>query len=86
MARYDVPIFLSEKADLLQKPPLALVTGALEAAANGLRYEDVFGCLKTGLCAADPDEIDQLENCVLTWRMEQAVEEPPRRLRPCAGR
>lgn len=69
MARYDVPIFLSEKADLLQKPPLALVTGALEAAANGLRYEDVFGCLKTGLCAADPDEIDQLENYVLTWRV-----------------
>ncbi len=29
----------------------------------------MFGCLKTGLCAADPDEIDQLENYVLTWRV-----------------
>ena len=69
MARCDVPIFMSEKTDLLQKPPLALVTGALEAAAGGLRYEDVFGCLKTGLCAAQPDEVDQLENYVLTWRV-----------------
>ena len=69
MARYDVPIFLSEKTDLLQKPPLALVTGALDAAANGLRYEDVFGCLKTGLCSLTPDETDRLENYVLTWRI-----------------
>ncbi len=69
MAQYDIPIFLSEKADLLQKPPMALVTGALEAAANGLRYEDVFGCLKTGLCDVTTDEIDRLENYVLTWRV-----------------
>lgn len=69
MARYDVPVFLSEKTDLLQKPPIALVTGALEAAANGLRYEDVFGCLKTGLCRMTPEETDQLENYVLTWHI-----------------
>lgn len=73
MAQYDIPIFLSEKTDLLQKPPLALVTGALEAAANGLRYEDVFGCLKTGLCAVTPDETDRLENYVLTWRVRGSV-------------
>ncbi len=69
MTQYDIPIFLSEKTDLLQKPPLALVTGALEAAVNGLRYEDVFGCLKTGLCDVTPDETDRLENYVLTWRV-----------------
>ena len=73
MAQYDVPIFLSEKTDLLQKPPLALVTGALEAVANGMRYEDVFGCLKTGLCAVEPDEIDRLENYVLTWRVRGSM-------------
>lgn len=70
MARCDVPVFLSEKADLLQKPPLALVTGALDAAAGGLRYEDVFGCLKTGLCRLTPDEVDQLENYAVIWRIQ----------------
>ncbi|MGE4549038.1 MAG: PD-(D/E)XK nuclease family protein [Intestinibacillus sp.] len=69
MARYDVPVFVSEKTDLLQKPPLALVTGALETVTNGWRYEDFFGCLKTGLCNLAPDEIDRLENYALTWRI-----------------
>lgn len=69
MARYDVPIFQSAKTDLLARPPLRLVTGALAVVTNGWRYEDVFGCLKTGLCALEPDEIDRLENYALTWRI-----------------
>lgn len=69
MARYDIPIFLAEKADLLAKPALALVTGALSACAEFWRYEDLFACLKTGLCGLDMDEVDRLENYVLTWRI-----------------
>lgn len=69
MARYDIPIFLAEKADLLAKPALALVTGALAACAEFWRYEELFGCLKTGLCGLSPDEVDRLENYVLTWRV-----------------
>lgn len=69
MARYDIPIFLAEKADLLAKPALALVTGALSACAEYWRYEDLFACLKTGLCGLTPDEVDRLENYVLTWRI-----------------
>ncbi len=69
MARYDVPIFLAEKADLLAKPALALVTGAMDACAGFWRYEDLFACFKTGLCGLKPDEIDRLENYVLTWRV-----------------
>lgn len=73
MARYDVPIFHSAKADLLTRPPLKLVTGALAVLAGGWRYEDVFGCLKTGLCSLEPDEIDKLENYALTWRVRGAA-------------
>ena len=72
MARYDVPIFQSAKADLLTRPPLRLVTGALAVVTGGWRYEDVFGCLKTGLCNLEPDEIDRLENYVLAWRVRGA--------------
>lgn len=70
MARYEVPIFLSEKTDLMHKPPLALVTLALRAVTDGFRYEDFFGCLRTGLCALTPEEIDRLENYALTWRVQ----------------
>lgn len=70
MARYEVPVFISEKSDLMQKPPLALVTLALETVTGGWRYEDFFGCLKTGLCDLTPEEIDRLENYALTWRVQ----------------
>ncbi|MDO5141413.1 MAG: PD-(D/E)XK nuclease family protein [Eubacteriales bacterium] len=69
MARYDVPVFLAEKPDLLSRPPLALVTGALDAVQSYFRYEDLFGCFKTGLAGLTRDEVDQLENYVLTWRI-----------------
>ena len=69
MDHYDVPVYMSEKADLLSMPPLALVTGALNAVANGMRAEDVLGCFKTGLCALTPDETDRIENYVFTWQI-----------------
>ena len=69
MARYDVPVFLAEKPDLLSRPPMALVTGALAAADSYFRYDDLFGCLKTGLTHLTRDEVDRLENYVLTWNI-----------------
>lgn len=69
MERYGVPVFLAEKADLLSKPALALVTNALAACAEYWRYEELFACFKTGLCGLTADETDRLENYVLTWRI-----------------
>ena len=69
MARYDVPVFLAEKPDLLSRPPMALVTGALDAAQSYFKYEDLFGCLKTGLTSLTRDEVDKLENYALTWNI-----------------
>ncbi len=63
-AQYDIPVFLSEKHDILQKPVLALVTNALRAVTGGWRYEDVFSYLKTGFANVTPDECDILENYV----------------------
>lgn len=77
MARYDIPVFLAEKPDLLSRPPMALVTNALEAARSHFRYEDLFSCLKTGLAGLDWDEIDKLENYVLTWNIRGSAWEHP---------
>ncbi len=65
--RYGLPVFLSRMDDVLQKPILALVTGALDAVAGEYRYEDMFRYLKTGLTSLIPDQVDQLENYVLKW-------------------
>ena len=65
--RYGVPVFSSAMTDILEKPVLALVTAALETAAGGYRYDDVFRYLKTGLTDLDQEDIDLLENYVLKW-------------------
>ena len=65
--RYGLPVFLARMDDVLQKPILTLVTAALEAVANGYRYEDMFRYLKTGLAGPAADEVDRLENYVLKW-------------------
>lgn len=67
--KYGIPLFLSAVDDVLQKPILALVTGAMEAAAGDYAYEDVFRYLKTGLTGLDADDRDVLENYVLTWNI-----------------
>ena len=69
-ARYGIPVFLSRMSDILQKPILALITSALEAAAGGYRYDDVFRYLKTGLTALSAEDVDLLENYVLKWNLE----------------
>lgn len=69
MSRYDIPVFLAEKPDLLSRPPMALVTSALEAVQTYFRYEELFSCFKTGLTALSREETDKLENYVLTWRI-----------------
>ena len=67
--RYEVPVFSSAMTDLLEKPVLALVTAALDAAAGGYTYDDVFRYLKTGLTDLPQEDRDLLENYVLKWNI-----------------
>ena len=41
-ARYGVPVFSSSMSEILDKPILALVTGALDTVAGGYVYDDVL--------------------------------------------
>lgn len=65
--RFGIPVFLARTQDILEKPVMALITGALEAAEGGYRYQDMFRYLKTGLTDLAQEEVDRLENYVLTW-------------------
>lgn len=68
-AQYDIPLFQSEKTDILQKPIFTLITAALDSVTGGYLYEDIFRYLKTGLAGLSLDECDRLENYVLTWNL-----------------
>ena len=67
--RYQVPVFASAMTDILEKPVLTLVTGALETVAGGYRYDDVFRYIKTGLTGLGQEDQDLLENYVLKWNL-----------------
>ena len=69
-ARYGVPVFLSRMSDILEKPILTLITAALDTVSGGYRYDDLFRCLKTGLTGLSQEDVDLLENYVLTWGLE----------------
>ena len=66
-ARDGIPVYVSRRSDILQKPPLLLVLGALDAVTGGFEYEDMFRYLKTGLAGIDRAQCDQLENYVVLW-------------------
>ena len=68
-AEYDIPLFQSDMADILQKPIFTLITAAMDCVNGGYAYEDMFRYLKTGLAGLTAEECDKLENYVLTWNI-----------------
>lgn len=71
--RYGVPVYLSRRSDVLEKPVLSLLAGALDAVTGGYEYEDMFRWLKTGLAGLTDGECDELENYVITWDIHGAM-------------
>ncbi|MDE7243771.1 MAG: PD-(D/E)XK nuclease family protein [Oscillospiraceae bacterium] len=71
--RYGVPVYLSRRSDILEKPVLSLLAGALDAVAGGYEYEDMFRWLKTGLAGLSDEECDRLENYVILWDIHGAM-------------
>ena len=65
--RYGIPVYLSRRSDILEKPVLSLLTGVLSSISNGYEYENMFRWLKTGLAGLTAEECDLLENYVLKW-------------------
>ncbi|MCI9677626.1 MAG: ATP-dependent nuclease subunit B [Oscillospiraceae bacterium] len=65
--RYGVPVYLSRRSDVLEKPVLSLIAGALDAVVGGCEYEDMFRWLKTGLAGITDGECDRLENYAIAW-------------------
>ena len=65
--RHGIPLYLSERRDLLQKPLPCLISAAYAVIGGGWRAEDMFAYLRTGLANINREDCDQLENYVLLW-------------------
>ncbi len=71
--RDDVPIYMSRRSDILEKPIMTMVLGAVDAVTGGMEYEDVFRCLKTGLAGISYAECDLLENYCVRWQIRGSM-------------
>ncbi len=63
----DIPLYISEKRQVLANPAARAVVLALECVINGMEQEDVIAYLKTGLTGLSSDGIDRLENYAVIW-------------------
>ena len=68
-ARYGVPLYSSRRANILQKPLPALIFSAFETIQGGWRYDDIMGCLKTGLFGLNTEECDALSGYAYLWSL-----------------
>lgn len=69
LSRYDVPYFIDEPEELIDKTLLCTVFSAFETVISNFGHQDIFRYLKTGLAGINTDEISILENYVLLWEI-----------------
>ncbi len=65
--KYGIPVFVGHKADITQKPPLAVLDSALAIITGGWDCDSVFRYLKTGMAGLSTVDCDELENYALLW-------------------
>ncbi len=70
--KYDLPLYLSQKTDLLQKPALQAALGGLNALEDGLSRESLLDWLRRGVGQFDRDALDRLENYAFQWDIKGA--------------
>lgn len=68
-SRAGIPAYHSRRSDILDKPVITMLLGAVDAVAGGYEYEDMFRYLKSGLANITPEECDLLENYVVCWEI-----------------
>ena len=66
---YKIPVYTSDKTELLAKPSVAALTGAVFAVRSNFSYEAMFSYLKTGLLDIAEQLVCKLENYVLAWNI-----------------
>ena len=67
--KYDLPLYLSQKTDLLQTPALQAALGGLNALEDGLSFEALIDWLRCGVGGLSRDALDRLENYCFQWEI-----------------
>jgi ATP-dependent helicase/nuclease subunit B len=65
-SEYGIPYFIDEKRDISSNPLIVLILSVFEILYKNWNYESVFNYLKTNLTGISMDDVDILENYVLS--------------------
>ena len=68
--RYGIPLFIDQKRKVSASNIAAFVMSALAVISKGYDNQDIFRMLKTGLAGFDDDEIEELENYAIKYRIK----------------
>lgn len=64
---YEIPHFIDIKRDIMASPLINMIFSFLDMGIRNLRYEDVFGFLKSDFTDIKRENYLKLENFVLKW-------------------
>jgi len=71
--KYGIPLYVSRKTDIQNKPLIKMILAALALKKNNFRTADLISYIKTGLLGLTPDEVSELENYAERWNIRGAV-------------
>ncbi len=69
LERWEIPYFMDRPEPIDAEPLMRLVLSAFRAVQHGLRSDDVFLYLKTGLAGLSTARISELENYTFVWNL-----------------
>ena len=71
--QYDIPLFVTKRSDLMQKPLPAFISLSYELQDSGWEVDDMLSFLGTGLCGLEEDERDLLSDYIYKWQLRKGA-------------
>ncbi len=69
LCKFEIPYFLSSRADIAEKPLVKLILSAFSVIGRDFRAEDVISYLKTGFSGITADDVSLFENYIIKWKL-----------------
>ena len=70
---YGIPVFSDRKRDILSSPIVQYITSLLDVVIEKYRIEDIFRVLKSGFGELDEEDVTDLENYALKYRIRRKM-------------
>lgn len=70
---YGIPVFLDTKRSVMHNPVIEFVASLVDMVTKGWMTQDVFRYAKTGLTALTLEEVEELENYAIKYRIRGSL-------------